>query len=320
MPGLALAGIGVQTRAPFWVVTFGLFLLGLGFGLWDVAQNFEGTLVEQALGRAIMPWFHAAFSLGTVLGAGVGAVFTWLRVPVGVHVTTVATLSVAAIVWVARCFLAPVHDSPQERACARAESPWRAWREPRTLLIGVMVLAAAFTEGTANDWLAVGFVDGHNVTKAVGVVALAVFLSFMTLGRILGTGLLDRWGRVAVLRVLFGAAIVGCLLVVFGPTWLAFVGAAVWGVGASLGFPVGMSAAADDPTRAALRLSVVTTIGYLAFLAGPPVLGFIGNRYSVLHALLLVGAVSILAMLVVPVARPPVVIASDGEAVKPTSR
>ena len=91
-----------------------------------------------------------------------------------------------------------------------------------------MVLAAAFTEGTANDWMAVAFVDGHHVAQALGVIALAVFLSFMTIGRILGTRLLDRYGRVLVLRTLFGAAIVGCALVVFGHLWLAFAGAALW--------------------------------------------------------------------------------------------
>ena len=167
-----------------------------------------------------------------------------------------------------------------------------------------MVLAAAFAEGTANDWMAVAFVDGHRIDKALGVVALAVFLTFMTAGRILGTGLLDRYGRGPILRILFAASILGCLLVVFGNVWLAFVGVAVWGVGASLGFPVGMSAAADDPRRAALRLSVVTTIGYTAFLAGPPLLGFLGDHFGILNALLVVGAVSVLALLVVPAAKP----------------
>jgi fucose permease len=167
-----------------------------------------------------------------------------------------------------------------------------------------MVLAAAFTEGTANDWLAVAFVDGHQLDKALGVVALAVFLTFMTAGRILGTGLLDRYGRVPVLRILFGSAVIGCLLVVFGSPVVAFIGAAIWGVGASLGFPVGMSAAADDPARAHARLSVVATIGYTAFLAGPPLLGFLGDHFGMLRALLVVGAVSLLALLVLPAARP----------------
>lgn len=126
----------------------------------------------------------------------------------------------------------------------------------------------------------------------------------MTIGRILGVRLLDRHGRVLVLRTLFGAAIVGCALVVFGHLWLAFAGAALWGFGASLGFPVGMSAAADDPRRAALRLSVVSTIGYAAFLGGPPLLGFLGDHFGVLHALTAVGAISVLAAIVAPAARP----------------
>ena len=142
------------------------------------------------------------------------------------------------------------------------------------------------------------------VVAWAGVLGFATFLTFMTLGRVSGVKLLDRYGRVAVLRILFGAAIIGCLMVVFGNVWVAFVGCAIWGLGASLGFPVGMSAAADDPARAPMRLSVVSTIGYTAFLAGPPLLGFLGDHFGVLRALLVVGAVSVLAMLVVPVARP----------------
>ena len=59
-------------------------------------------------------------------------------------------------------------------------------------------------------------------------------------------------------------------------------GILVWGLGASLGFPVGMSAAADDPSRAAARVSVVATIGYAAFLAGPPLLGLLGDQIGTL--------------------------------------
>ena len=77
----------------------------------------------------------------------------------------------------------------------------------------------------------------------------------------------------------------------------------LWGVGASLGFPVGMSAAADDPVRAASRVSVVSTIGYAAFLAGPPFLGFVGDEVGTLKALLVVAVLLMPAALVVPAAR-----------------
>jgi cyanate permease len=102
-------------------------------------------------------------------------------------------------------------------------------------------------------------------------------------------------------------AVVGALLVIFGPAiglYAAFAGALLWGLGASLGFPVGMSAAADDPQHAAARVSVVASIGYLAFLAGPPLLGFLGDHIGVLHALLVVVALALPALLVTPATRP----------------
>lgn len=303
MTGELVAAVAVQfSGSPWWVVP-GLLFVGLGNGVWDVSQNLEGTRIETALGRAIMPWFHAAFSGGTVLAALVGAGLTALKVPVLAHIGVVVVLAAVAVLWGTSQFL-PTHGEETEHADGATPKARSAWLEPRTLLIGMIVLSAAFAEGTANDWMAVAFVDGHHLPNALGVVALAVFLTFMTAGRIFGTRLLDTYGRVVVLRILFAMAIVGCLLVVFGPTWLAFIGAAIWGVGASLGFPVGMSAAADDPARAPMRLSVVATIGYTAFLAGPPLLGFLGDHFGVLKALTVVGAISVLAMLIVPVARP----------------
>jgi len=98
-------------------------------------------------------------------------------------------------------------------------------------------------------------------------------------------------------------AAVGSLMVVFGDTVTAYVGAAVWGIGASLGFPVGMSASADDPARAGARMSVVATIGYTAFIAGPPLLGFLGDHFTVLRALLVVTGMAALAMLVIHATR-----------------
>lgn len=305
LPGMVLAAVAVTLGWPLPAVLAGLVLVGFGSGVWDVAQNLEGTVIEQGLGRSIMPWFHASFSGGTVAGALAAVLMIWLGVPILAHVTLMAGAAALLLAWATARFLPAGTVTPEARERPGPQPRTRsAWTEPRTLLIGAMVLAAAFAEGTANDWLAVAFVDGHGVTTAQGVLALAVFLVFMTAGRIVGAGLLDRYGRVAVLRVLFACAVVGSLLVVYGTTPLAYLGAAIWGLGASLGFPVGMSAAADDPARAAMRLSVVATIGYGAFLAGPAVVGFLGDDFGVLRALTVVGIVSALAFLVVPAARP----------------
>jgi MFS family permease len=101
--------------------------------------------------------------------------------------------------------------------------------------------------------------------------------------------LLDTYGRVPVVRGLVVVAIAGLLVFAFGPsTPVAFAGAVLWGSGVSLGFPVGMSAGADDPALAAPRVSVISTIGYCAFLCGPPLIGFLGQHFTVLHALTVV--------------------------------
>lgn len=299
--GLALTLWGDRT-----LFAIGLFGGMFGMGLWDVSMNLEGATVEKREGRTIMPWFHAAFSGGTVIAALLGALASALKIAPATHFVTATALMVLSAFWLSTRFLPRGFEAEVEAAeAAQPASSRSAWLEPRTLLVGVMVLVAAFTEGTANDWVAVALHEGYHLPTWAGVLGFAVFLTAMTLGRILGASLIDRHGRVGLLRVLFLAATVGSLLVVFGGPWLAFLGAAIWGIGASLGFPVGMSAAADDPRRAAARMSVVSTIGYVAFLAGPPALGALGDRVGVLHSLLAVGAMAVIAMLVVPAAREP---------------
>ncbi|MDO5711843.1 MAG: MFS transporter, partial [Micrococcales bacterium] len=166
-------------------------------------------------------------------------------------------------------------------------------------------LVAAFTEGAANDWISVAFVDGYDLPTWAGVLGFATFLSFMTLGRLVGASMLDRWGRTPVLRAMFIASGIGSLGVVFGTPALAYLGAAVWGFGVSLGFPVGMSAAADEPRHAAVRVSVVSTIAYGAFLIGPPGLGFLGDHWGVLRSLSVVSAMLLIALLALPAMRQP---------------
>src|SRR5690349_12317398 len=302
--GLLGVGLGVDVLDNRAVVMAGLFLVGMGSGVFDVGMNLEGASVERLLGRAIMPHFHAAFSGGTVVSALIGAGLSFLHVPVAAHLLGVVVLLLVVTPWFLRAFLPRSVETDEHGTEVKEKAGiGAAWLEPRTLLIGVVVLAAAFTEGTANDWVAVALSDGYGLERWVGVVGFAVFLTAMTAGRLLGTRVLDERGRVPVLRVLFVSAVVGCVLVVFGGPVLAFVGAAVWGVGASLGFPVGMSAAADDPRRAAARMSVVSTIGYTAFLAGPPLLGFLGDHVGVLHSLLVVGAMAVIALLALPAVR-----------------
>ncbi|GIF72170.1 MFS transporter [Asanoa siamensis] len=285
-------------------VVVGLFLLGFGNGAWDVAMNVQGTVVERRLGRSIMARFHAGFSLGTVAGALLGAALVALDVPVAAHLAVVALLVVAVVPAYARRFV-PDHDESEPAEQVAKSSPLTAWREPRTLLIGLFVLAFAFAEGVGNDWISVAAIDGHHVPAALGTLAFAAFLTAMTVGRWFGPGLLDRYGRVPVVRVLAVIGVAGVALFVFGPTpYYAFAGTLLWGLGVALGFPVGMSAGGDDPRRAAARVSVIASIGYCAFLAGPPAIGFLGDRISVLRALASVAVLLGIAALIATTVRP----------------
>ncbi|MGX1576305.1 MFS transporter [Cellulosimicrobium funkei] len=324
--GLVTAVTGVATGEDV-VVRVGLFLAGIGTGVWDAAMNLEGAAVEQRLGKAIMPRFHAGFSFGTMAGAGVGALMAALHVPVQVHLTAAVVLSLVGVLWCVRFFLPAgkvehavadaVEDAAGADPAAAAGSgashgtgkdergALSAWTEPRTLLIGLVVLAAALTEGAANDWVSLAVVDGFGTSDAMGAVGLAVFLTAMTGMRLLGTGLLDRYGRVAVLRLGAALALLGLLVFTLSPNlWVALVGVVAWGMGAALGFPVGMSAASDDPARAAVRVSVVATIGYSAFFIGPPLIGFLAEHVGYRGALLVIAVPVVVGLLVVGATRP----------------
>ena len=296
--GLLVASLGVDVWSSVPVTAVGFFAYGVGIGVWDVAMNVEGAEVERRIGRTIMPRFHAGWSLGSIAGAAVGVPMAAVDAPLSLHVGVAGLLALVAVALGARAFLppVPVPDTPE-----RVRS---AWREPRTLAIGVMVLAFATVEGSANDWLSLALIDGYDVPSWVGVTGFAVFVTSMTLGRLLGPVALDRFGRAPVLWATCAAAFVGVLLVVEGGHGLLVgVGIVIWGLGAALGFPVGMRAAADDPARAAARVSVVSTIGYAAFLAGPPLLGQLGDRVGTLDSLLAIAALMVPAAISVLAAR-----------------
>ncbi|MGO1315718.1 MAG: MFS transporter [Cellulomonadaceae bacterium] len=303
--GAAGAAVGLDSVP---ALRIALVVAGMGTGVWDAAMNLEGAVVEQRLGRTIMPRLHAGYSFGTILGAGAGIVMARQAVPFEWHVPVAVTVSLACVLVAVRFFLpsasAPRREPAGTRGPARP-NVFAAWLEPRTLVIGLVVLGAALTEGAANDWVGLAVVDGFGQEEHMGAVALTVFLVAMTTMRLLGTALLDRRGRVVVLRISCVLAFVGLSVFALAPPlWLALLGVVAWGAGAALGFPVGMSAASDDPVRAAARVSVVSTIGYSAFFMGPPLLGLLAEHVGYRHALLAILVPIALGLLLAPWARP----------------
>ncbi|MGO4679667.1 MFS transporter [Microbacterium sp. 2MCAF23] len=308
--GVGLVGLGTNVLGSVPVVVAGLVLFGLGNGSLDVMMNVEATAIEQQMGKTILPVFHAFFSFGTVIGAGVGALLVNLGLNVAAHTLIIAVI-IAVLAFA--CWMnvpsreAALDPQPEEKPHwrERMHVALEAWREPRTYFLGIVMLGMSFAEGGANDWLALGVSEDHHAGPALGAAALATFSVAMTVVRLFGGPLVDRFGRVVVLRVLAITAAAGILLFILAPsTPLVFVAAALWGVGASLGFPLGMSAAADDPAKAAARVSAAATIGYIAFLGGPPVLGFISNHIGLLNTLYILVVLAALSGLFSGAARP----------------
>jgi MFS family permease len=299
--GALVMADGLHTHAAA-TVAFGLFVSGGGMSVWDVAMNVEGAHVERGLRRPLMPRFHAAFSLGVATGA----MFAAGAAGVGIGLSSQLAVSAPAIgvgaVFVWRR-LAPLTDRPVQPA--QGHRLLDALAEPRTLFIGAAVFAFALIEGVANDWLALAVTDGLHTSQWLGSLTFAVFATVMTMSRLSGGWFLQRHRRTAVLRTSATLAATGTLLLVTVTSVVAaIVAAALWGAGAALGFPVGMSAAADSPEHAATRVAAVSTVGYTAFLAGPPLVGMLADAVGVRPALIVVVAAAAAALLTAPATEP----------------
>ncbi|MCL2796144.1 MAG: MFS transporter [Microbacteriaceae bacterium] len=300
--GVLLAGAGSGFAPSFGLAFAGVLLIGMGNGSCNVVMNVEAAAIEAAFGRPQMPWFHATYSIGGVVGASAGAVAASAGVGPGVQLP-IAALVLAAVAAIATGALPRREDAvvsgirhPRPSGAPRRAGAASAWREPRTLAIGVVVLGMSFANGSANDWLALGMVQGHGASVGTAAVATDVFAISVVVARLLGVAVVGRLGRVAAVRGSAGLAVAGILVFAFAPgVAAAFVGAVCWGLGVALGFPVAMSAAGERAGGAAARIAVVATIGYAGSLVGPPAIGFLSQRTGILHALLVVLAMAVLS-------------------------
>lgn len=302
---MATIALGVAAGNPL-LVGSGLFLFGLGMGVSEIALNVDGADVEKLTGRPLLHSLHGSFSLGTVCGALIGLGLTAIAFPVQLHLGLIGLVDIAFILGFIRHL--PSGIGKEERgpaATAAAASDGSAvWRDGRLLLIGLIVLAMALAEGAANDWLPILMVDEYGFSQASGSLTFLGFASAMTIGRFSGGYFLQRFGRAAVIRSSAVLGATGLALVIFTENPMLGGSAVVlWGLGASLGFPVALSAAGESGPNPAARVKLVAMAGYIAFLVGPPLLGFIGEVYGLRAAMIVVLALVAMAAAAAPAVR-----------------
>ncbi|ALB54354.1 MFS transporter [Cronobacter malonaticus] len=316
--GMALGVIGMLLMAlALWFASpllfaCGLAVLGAGMGSAEVALNVEGATVEQLQNKTVLPMMHGFYSLGTLIGAGIGLSLTALHFRADLHLAIATLITVIPIIIGLRAIPRGVGIETKEARQQRPAGHIPFWRDTQLLLIGLIVLAMAFAEGSANDWLPLLMVDGHGFSPTSGSLIYAGFTLGMTLGRFFGGWFIDRYSRVNVVRAsaIMGALGIGLIIFVDNPI-IASVSVLLWGLGASLGFPLTISAASDTGPDAPVRVSVVATAGYIAFLVGPPLLGFLGEHYGLRSAMLVVLSLVVLAAVVArAVAKPATPVAS----------
>ena len=280
------------------LVAAGFVIVGVGIGALDVLINVEGAAVEQAAGRTLMPMMHAAWSIGAAVGSGIGAACAALGVTPAAQFIAEAVLIAAAALGTAgipQRSRAPARQPSQDRA-AKLRQWLRGWLDVRLLLIGVVMLGVELGEGSANNWLTLAVRNDHGQTAAVAALFFTAFAAGEGVARIFGGPIVDRLGRVRTIRVTTALGVIGVVLFIqAGNRWIVLAGVLLWAVGVSMGFPLGMSAAAESGPDPAARVSVVASIGYFANLAGPPAIGVLAQAAGLLNALWLIVALFLTA-------------------------
>ncbi|MFC9927537.1 MFS transporter [Streptomyces sp. NPDC127190] len=274
-----------------------LLLFGGAYGGINVAFNSAAVDLVAALRRPVMPSFHAAFSLGGMLGAGLGGLVAGTLSPTR-HLLGLAVIGLLVTAAAGRALLRleppapPPGTRPAPSDQGRAPRPGGSRR--LVFVFGLVALCTAYGEGAMADWGALHLQQDLAASAGTAAVGYACFALAMTLGRLTGTTLLARLGRARTVIAGGTVAAAGMLLGSLAPSvWAALTGFAVTGLGLANLFPVAVerAGALTGPSGVA----VASTLGYGGMLLGPPAIGFMAEWFSLSAALTSVAVLAAVA-------------------------
>jgi MFS family permease len=276
------------------------FVYGAAIGALDVTMNAHGVAVEDRYGRPVLSGFHAAFSLGGLAGAALGALAAAADVDVRVHLAALAgATAVVGLGW-SRRFLPAGEDAGARGEPLLVRPPRRLWA------VGALGFACLLIEGASADWSGVYLKDDLGASPAVAALGFTAFSVTMTAGRLVGDRLVQALGPLRLVRAggLVAAGGFGAALLAADPV-LGIAGFACLGAGMSTVVPIVFRAGGAMPgLPAGLGLAAVSSMGYLGFLVGPPVIGGVAELTSLPRALVLVVGLALVVVALAPVTRP----------------
>lgn len=293
--GFSLSLVLLACSTNLFTLFAALFVHGSMAGANDVAMNAHAVGIEKLYGRPTMSRFHAMFSLGGIVGAGVGAFLASQRVAPLIHLVTAAVVILTFLAF-ASSLLLDTHEKSAKRA------PLQLRHIPRSLIIlSIIGFCIFLSEGAIADWAAVYIKQVLHGGEGMAGLGYAVFSVTMTIFRLCGDAITFKLGRAWTIRGGALLAALGLLVVVLAPSagW-ALAGFAASGAGFSSIIPVVFAAGGRVPAVSeAAGVATVSGLGYLGFLVGPPAIGFLSELTSLRIGLTLLVILSGAAALLV---------------------
>ncbi|KPC64547.1 MULTISPECIES: MFS transporter [Streptomyces] len=273
-----------------------LLVFGAAYGSLNVAMNSAAVDLIAALRRPVMPSFHAAFSLGGMVGAGLGGLIAGGLSPT-VHLLLLAAIGVVVAAVAGRALLA--HPAPVVPEQLPASGPRSGRRRSGRLVFvfGLIALCTAYGEGAMADWGALHLSQDLAAGPGLAAAGYSVFALAMTAGRLSGTAVVQRFGQARTLIAGGTTAAAGMLLGALAPTtWAACLGFAVGGLGLANIFPTAIARAGEAGGPGGV--AAASTIGYAGMLLNPPVIGFLAEEFGLPLALTTISLLAAVAVVI----------------------
>ena len=250
----------------------GLFLFGLLLNLLNISMNTQAVGVENIYGKSIMASFHGLWSLAGFSGAAIGSLFVSAGIDPIVHFIIICILTALLVYFFFK------HTLPSEMASEK-QPPIFVKPDKRILLLGLIAFFCLVCEGAMADWGGVYYKKIIETPASLTNLGFVVFMGTMATGRFIGDRIVTRFGSKKILQVSGLLICTGLLLAVLFPNvYMATAGFLLVGFGGSCVVPVVFAAAGkSDKLPPSMALAAVSTIGFLGFLVGPPLIGFIAE-------------------------------------------